>query len=77
MLVRCPLMPFMVPRSKLVNHVAAVSLYVAHYNLCRAREALKTTPAVAILLSIILSRPTIFFLGQRKGPSQPYDLRPS
>jgi hypothetical protein len=33
---------------KLVNHVAAVSLYVAHYNLCRAHEALKTTPAVAI-----------------------------
>ena len=33
---------------KLVNHVAAVSLYVAHYNLCRVHEALKTTPAVAL-----------------------------
>lgn len=32
----------------LVHHVAAVSLYVAHYNLCRLHEALKTTPAVAL-----------------------------
>jgi hypothetical protein len=30
---------------KLDNHVAAVALYVAHYNLCRAHEALKATPA--------------------------------
>lgn len=29
---------------KLDNHVAAVALYVAHYNLCRVHEALKTTP---------------------------------
>jgi hypothetical protein len=35
--------------SKLViNHVAAVALYVAHYNLCRVHEALKMTPAKAI-----------------------------
>jgi hypothetical protein len=27
------------------NHVAAVALYVAHYNLCRVQEALKATPA--------------------------------
>ncbi|WP_245285332.1 hypothetical protein [Bradyrhizobium sp. WSM3983] len=33
---------------KLTNHAAAVSLYVAHYNLCRVRESLTTTPAVAI-----------------------------
>jgi hypothetical protein len=33
---------------KLTNHAAAVSLYVAHYNLCRVHEALKTTPAVAL-----------------------------
>jgi IS1 family transposase len=32
---------------KLENHAAAVSLYVAHYNLCRVHEALRTTPAVA------------------------------
>ena len=25
---------------KLANHVAAVSLYVAHYNLCRVHEAI-------------------------------------
>jgi len=33
---------------KLDNHVAAVALYVAHYNLCRVHEALKMTPAKAI-----------------------------
>ena len=30
------------------NHVAAVALYVAHYNLCRVHEALRMTPAKAI-----------------------------
>jgi IS1 family transposase len=30
---------------KLTHHTAAVSLYVAHYNLCRVHEALRTTPA--------------------------------
>jgi IS1 family transposase len=33
---------------KLENHVAAIALYVAHYNLCRVHETLRTTPAVAI-----------------------------
>ena len=33
---------------KLANHVAAVSLYVAHFNLCRVHEALRITPAMAI-----------------------------
>ena len=33
---------------KLTNHAAAVSLYAAHYNLCRVHEALRTTPAVAL-----------------------------
>ena len=33
---------------KLDNHVAAVSLYVAHYNWCRVHETLGTTPAVAL-----------------------------
>src|SRR6195952_1236062 len=33
---------------KLDNHVAAGALYVAHYNLCRVHEALKTTPAKAL-----------------------------
>jgi hypothetical protein len=42
---------------KLENHAAAVSLYVAHYNLCRVHEALtpsakhQTTPAMALGLT--------------------------
>jgi hypothetical protein len=33
---------------KLDNHVAAVALNVAHYNLVRIHEALRTTPAKAL-----------------------------
>jgi hypothetical protein len=33
---------------KLASHIAAVSLYVAHFNLCRVHEALRITPAMAI-----------------------------
>ena len=33
---------------KLDNHVAAVALYVAHYNFCRVHETLRSTPAVAL-----------------------------
>ena len=33
---------------KLEQHAMAVSLYVAHYNLCRVHESLATTPAVAL-----------------------------
>ena len=33
---------------KLANHIAAVNLYVAHFNLCRVHEALRITPAMAI-----------------------------
>jgi hypothetical protein len=33
---------------KLANHVAAVSLYVAHFNLCRVHESLGITPAMPI-----------------------------
>jgi hypothetical protein len=29
-------------------HVAALSLHVAFYNLCRSHEALRTTPAVSL-----------------------------
>jgi IS1 family transposase len=36
---------------KLENHAAAVSLYVAHYNLCRVHEALRSTPAMALGLT--------------------------
>jgi hypothetical protein len=33
---------------KLENHVAAIALYVAHYNFCRVHETLRTTPAIAL-----------------------------
>ena len=33
---------------KLTNHCAAVSLYVAHFNLCRVHESLRITPAIAM-----------------------------
>lgn len=33
---------------KLENHVAAVSLFIAHYNLCRVHEALRVTPAMQL-----------------------------
>ena len=33
---------------KLDNHLSAVALYVAHYNLCRVHESLRTTPAVQL-----------------------------
>jgi IS1 family transposase len=32
---------------KIDHHVAAVGLYVAHYNLCRVHESLRLTPALA------------------------------
>lgn len=33
---------------KLANHVAAVGLYLAHFNLCRVHEAPRITPAIAM-----------------------------
>lgn len=36
---------------KLENHASAVSLYVAHYNLCRVHESLRQTPAMALGIS--------------------------
>jgi IS1 family transposase len=33
---------------KLENHAASISLYVAHYNLCRPHESLRMTPAMAL-----------------------------
>jgi IS1 family transposase len=33
---------------KLDNHCAAISLYIAHYNLCRVHESLRTAPAVQL-----------------------------
>jgi IS1 family transposase len=36
---------------KIENHAAAVSLYVAHYNLCRVHETIRQTPAMALGLT--------------------------
>jgi IS1 family transposase len=36
---------------KAENHAAAVSLYVAHYNLCRVHETIRQTPAMALGLT--------------------------
>ena len=33
---------------RLEQHAMAVSLYVAHYNMCRVHESIRTTPAVAL-----------------------------
>ena len=33
---------------KAENHAAAVALYVAHFNLCRVHETIRTTPAMAL-----------------------------
>jgi hypothetical protein len=44
---------------KLENHVAAVGLYVAHYNFCRVHETLGVTPAMQLGVTDHIS------LGQR------------
>lgn len=36
---------------KLENHMAAVALYVAHYNFCRVHEAHRVTPAMHLCLT--------------------------
>jgi IS1 family transposase len=33
---------------QLDHHCAAISLYIAHYNLCRVHESLRSTPAMAL-----------------------------
>ncbi len=33
---------------RLDNHKAAIALYVAHYNLCRVHETIRSTPAMAL-----------------------------
>jgi hypothetical protein len=37
--------------NKLVNHCAAVALYVGHYNFCRVHETLRVTPAMQLGLT--------------------------
>lgn len=33
---------------KLGNHEAAISLFIAHYNLCRVHETIRMTPAMML-----------------------------
>jgi len=35
----------------LVNHAAAIDLYLSHYNFCRVHESLRMTPAMALGIS--------------------------
>jgi hypothetical protein len=56
---------------KLDNHIAAVALYVAHYNLCRTHEALRTTPAKALGLA---KRP--WSIAQLVAPALPTETPP-
>ena len=63
---------------KLENHRAAVSLFVAHYNLCRVHEALRITPAMALgvsdhiweigeLVEAATGRDNFTYVGKRYG----------
>jgi IS1 family transposase len=64
---------------KLENHMAAVALYVAHYNFCRVHEALRVTPAMQLgiadhvwtlgeLLAAALDGTIPETRGKRRGP---------
>jgi hypothetical protein len=44
------------------NHCAAVSMYVAFYNLCRTHETLRTTPAVALGIADRYCRLAIYWM---------------
>ncbi len=36
---------------KLQNHEAAISLFIAHYNLCRVHETIRMTPAMQLCVA--------------------------
>jgi IS1 family transposase len=62
---------------KLDNHVAAVSLYVAHYNFCRVHETLGTTPAVALgLADRTLAIGELIGMALEAAPPAPAPLTP-
>ena len=48
------------------NHCAAVSLYVAHYNLCLVHETIRMTPAMALGVTLgivaMLTNTAIFLI---------------
>jgi hypothetical protein len=53
---------------KLDNHAAAVSLYVAHYNLCRYHETIRATPAEPLGWSITPGRLASFWTLPWRSP---------
>jgi hypothetical protein len=59
---------------KLANHIAAVSLYAAYFNLCRVHETLRITPAMAIGITdhIWSVGELIDTAGNREPPSPSY-----
>jgi IS1 family transposase len=68
---------------KLDNHVSAVSLYVAHYNLCRVHEALtpsarqQATPAMALgLTDRVWSIGELLNAALAAAPADPTDTAP-
>lgn len=62
---------------KLQNHVAAVSLYVAFYNLCRVHETLRETPAMALgIADHPWSIGELIEAAMRTAPSRPAPTAP-
>jgi hypothetical protein len=54
-----------------------VSLYVAHYNLCRVHEALRTTPAVALgIAERVWSIGDLVDAALAVGPTEPTETAP-
>lgn len=63
---------------RLENHIAAVSLYVMHYNFCRVHETLQTTPAIALgLADRPLSIGDLLDAALAVAPIQPPPLSPT
>jgi len=60
------------------NHVAAVSLYVMHYNFCRVHETLRATPAMALgLIDRPLSIGDLLDAAMQVIPDAPAPLTPA
>jgi IS1 family transposase len=61
---------------KLDNHKAAIALHVAHYNLCRVHEALRTTPAMALGVTGHVWSVTELVAEALSAPIQPTPVTP-
>lgn len=63
---------------KVENHVAAIGLFHAHYNLCRIHKTLRVTPAMAAGITtrvwsiedLVALLPEVA-TGQKRGPYKP------